>query len=70
MTDQWSEELRCHTCTNTGITTFSQGDGDQTPTVLNSPDGFKVVQTEYGPNFLCEACNILAVPEAVAEELK
>jgi hypothetical protein len=64
MTDQWAENLRCYTCTNTGTTTLSQSDGNRTPTVLSVPDGFKVVQTEYGPDFHCEACNTRAEPEA------
>jgi len=62
MTDQWTENLRCYACTNTGIASLSQGDGDQTPTVLFIADGFKVVQTEYGPDFHCENCNIPAAP--------
>ncbi len=63
MTDQWAENLRCYTCTNTGNTTLSQGDGDRTPTVLSISGGFKVVQTEYGPDFHCETCNVLAEPQ-------
>jgi hypothetical protein len=63
MIDQWAEKLRCRACTNTGVITLSQGDGDRTPTVLCRPDGFKVVQTEYGPDFLCDACNVPAEPE-------
>jgi len=62
MTDQWSENLRCSVCENTGITTLSQGDGDRMPTVLSTPNGFKVVQTEYGPDFYCETCNVAALP--------
>jgi hypothetical protein len=44
MTDQWTEKLRRQSCANTGIVSLSQDDGDQTPTVLSIPDGFKVFQ--------------------------
>src|ERR1700739_4527592 len=50
MTDQWTENLRCHACKNTSIVSLSQSDFDQTPTVLSITDGFKVLQTEYGPD--------------------
>jgi hypothetical protein len=63
MTDQWTEKLQCHFCSNTGIVSLSLGDGDQTPTVLSIPDRFKVVQTEYGPDFHCDTCNVPAMPE-------
>ena len=62
MTDQWTENLQCCACTNTGIAALSQGDGDQTPTILSTPDGFKVVQTECGPEFHCETSNVPAAP--------
>jgi len=39
-----------------------QAEGDQTPTVLAVPDGFKVVQTEYGPDFHCQICNVAVDP--------
>jgi hypothetical protein len=61
MTDQWTENLRCRACTDTGIATLSQGDGDQMSTVRSIPDGFKVVQTEYGPDFHSENCNVPAL---------
>jgi hypothetical protein len=38
------------------------GDGDDIPTVHVVPDGFKVVQTEYGPDFRCETCDIAVEP--------
>jgi hypothetical protein len=62
MTNQWTEKLRCQSCANTGIVGLSQDDGDQTPTVLSIPDGFKVFQTEYGPDFHCDTCNVPALP--------
>jgi hypothetical protein len=63
MTDQWAEKLRCSSCANIGIVTLSQGDGDRMPTVLYRPNGFGIVQTEYGPDFLCETCNVPAERE-------
>jgi hypothetical protein len=56
--DQWSENLKCIACKNVGIGTLSQGEGDLMPTVLSTPNGFKVIRTEYGPDFYCETCNI------------
>lgn len=61
MTDQWSEKLQCNSCASTGIVRLQMGHGDRVPTVLSIPDSFKVVQTEYGPEFHCENCNVAAV---------
>jgi hypothetical protein len=62
MTDEWNERLRCSNCGRTGIASLSQGDDDRTPTVLSVPNGFKVVQTEYGPDFHCATCNVPVIP--------
>jgi hypothetical protein len=62
MADQWIETLRCKSCSNTGIVSLSQDDGDQTPMVLSVSDGFRVFQTEYGPDFHCGFCNVRALP--------
>ena len=62
MTDQWKERLRCPQCRDTGMASLSQFKDAQTPTVDSVPDGFKAVQTEYGPDFHCETCNVPAVP--------
>ncbi len=62
MTDEWNEQLRCPGCGKGGMASLSQGDGDQAPTVLTVPDGFKVIQTEYGPDFHCGTCNIAVAP--------
>jgi hypothetical protein len=61
MADQWTENLRCCVCPNTGSASLLQH-GNQMPTVLFVPDGFKVVQTEYGPDFHCMSCNVPAAP--------
>jgi hypothetical protein len=62
-TDQWDERLRCPNCGRTGTAALRhQGDRDPTPTVLSVPDGFKVVQTEFRPDFHCATCNIAVVP--------
>jgi hypothetical protein len=60
--DHWTEKLRCHQCVKTGIVSLTQGDGDRAPKVLSISDDFKVVQTEYGPDFYCDICNIPALP--------
>ena len=61
-TDEWNEQLRCPSCRKTGMAGLSQGDGDDIPTVHVVPDGFKVVQTEYGPDFRCETYDIAVEP--------
>jgi hypothetical protein len=62
MTDQWNEVLRCPQCSNTGMASLSHPEGAEMPTVNGVPDGFKAVQTKYGPNFHCGACNVPAEP--------
>jgi hypothetical protein len=60
MTDQWNEQLRCPLCRNTGGASLSQFNGANMPTVESITDGFRVVQTEYGPDFHCKTCNVRA----------
>ena len=62
MNDQWNEQLRCPRCSKIGMASLSQGEHDQTPTVLTVPAGFKVVQSEYGPDFHCGTCNVPVDP--------
>jgi hypothetical protein len=62
MADDWNEKLRCPSCGKTGMASLSQGAGDATPTIHRVPDGFKVVQTQYGPDFHCGTCNIAVDP--------
>ena len=61
MTDEWNESLRCPTCGKTGRASLSQ-DNDDAPTVQSVPDGFKVVATQYGPDFQCTTCDVAVVP--------
>jgi hypothetical protein len=58
MTDEWDEDLRCPACGKTGTASLSHAKGDQAPTVKNVSDGFKVISTDYGPDFHCGTCNI------------
>jgi hypothetical protein len=58
MTDKWDEHLRCMQCRNTGMASLSHPEGVDTPTVDFVTAGFKAVQTEYGPDFHCGACNV------------
>jgi hypothetical protein len=60
MIDDWNERLLCGICGRIGMARLSQGADDRTPSVLSISDGFKVVQTEYGPDFHCAKCNIPA----------
>jgi hypothetical protein len=62
MTDEWNEKLRCPICEKTGMASLSQGKHDDMPTVQSVPHGFKVVTTEYGPDFHCETCNVVVDP--------
>ena len=62
MSDQWNEQLRCPRCSRIGMASLFHAEGDQSPTVLTVPDGFKVVETEYGPDFHCGICNVAVVP--------
>jgi hypothetical protein len=61
MTDQWSEQLRRPQCRNTGMASLYHFKDADTPTVDSVTDGFKAVQTEYGPDFHCGTCNVPAV---------
>jgi hypothetical protein len=57
MKDKWNETLRCPTCGKTGMASLAQDDDDAS-TVQRVPDGFKVVDTPYGFNFNCAACDV------------
>lgn len=61
-TDQWTEQLRCPQCRRTGMVNLYQGRNDDTPTVDDLPEGFKIVITEYGPGFRCATCDVAAEP--------
>jgi hypothetical protein len=56
MDDQWYEHLRCPNCGKTGKASLSQG--DDAPTVLYVPDGFRVIAKQHGPDFQCTTCNV------------
>jgi hypothetical protein len=62
MTDQWNENLRCPQCHKTGMAGLSQIKGAQVPTVDLVPAGFKVVQSQYGPDFHCGTCDVPVLP--------
>jgi hypothetical protein len=62
MIDQWNEPLECPQCQQTGSTVLSQSREAEMPTVVRITDGFKAVQTEFGPNFHCGACDIPVDP--------
>jgi hypothetical protein len=56
MIDQWNERLRCVLCGDTGLVSLSHVNGARVPTVDSVTGAFKAVQTEYGPDFHCVAC--------------
>jgi hypothetical protein len=58
MADQWNEQLRCPQCQQIGLASLSQLPDAEMPIVDCIPDGFKAIQTEYGPNFHCGACDV------------
>ncbi len=60
--ERWDETLRCPSCKLTGTVSLSQGEGDLKLTILSMPAGFKVVGTDYGPSFYCEACDVRVEP--------
>jgi hypothetical protein len=62
MTERWNERLRCSICGGTGVASVSQRDTDDTATIEDVPEGFKVVATEHGPNFYCTICEVPAEP--------
>lgn len=62
MKDEWNERLHCPVCRRTGMASLCQDDGSETPTVQRVPDGFKVVDHQYGPDFHCEACGVAVQP--------
>jgi hypothetical protein len=62
MADQWDEHLLCPQCGNTGMVSLSQLKDARMPTVNLVTAGFKVVQTEFGPDFHCGVCNVPAAP--------
>jgi hypothetical protein len=61
MTDEWTEKLQCPQCRSTGIASLSQHNTDR-PIVGRLSAGFKVVQTEYGPDLYCESCDVPVSP--------
>ena len=61
-TDYWNEQLRCPQCRKTGMASLYQGQNDDTPTVDDIPEGFNVVITEYGPDFVCATCGVAVEP--------
>jgi hypothetical protein len=61
MADQWSEQIHCPVCRKTGSADLTQSKGEDMPTAAVSA-GFRIVKTEYGPIFQCEACVVQAAP--------
>jgi hypothetical protein len=62
MNEEWNEKLRCPNCGKTGMAGLFQGERDNAPTVQYLQDGFKVVKTQYGPDFHCGDCDVSVEP--------
>jgi hypothetical protein len=62
MIDDWNEKLQCPKCGKTGMASLSQNDDADIATVHSVPDGFKVVDSAYGPNFQCSTCDVAVSP--------
>jgi hypothetical protein len=56
------EQLRCPTCHRTGSAALSQEDDDHVPVADRIPDGFEVITTKYGIDFICTSCRIRVQP--------
>jgi hypothetical protein len=52
MIDEWNERLRSPGVEKTGMASLSQSDDADVATVRVVPDGFKIVATSYGSNFI------------------
>lgn len=62
MADRWTEELRCPTCYRTARAELSQEDDDHAPVADRIPDGFEVIKTRHGIDFICCSCRIRVEP--------
>jgi hypothetical protein len=62
MADRWTEHLRCPMCYRTGRATLSQEDDDHMPVADRAPDGFEVIKTAHGIDFICTACRVRVQP--------
>lgn len=52
----WTETLRCPDCALAGLAQLGEPSvGDHL--LVDLPDGFRAVSTQYGYTFYCEACN-------------
>jgi hypothetical protein len=60
MIDQWTERLHCVQCNGRGLASLSHTQGSQVPIVECVTGGFRVLHTEYGPDFHCVACMVPA----------
>jgi hypothetical protein len=61
--DRWIEKLKCPECGGTGKAELSTADGRSWDVRVDSvPEGFKVIQCEYGGNFYCALCEIPVEP--------
>jgi hypothetical protein len=60
--DHWVEILRCPQCEKTGPAELSQMNGSLDIKVDSLPEGFKLVESEYGIDFYCSSCDCRVDP--------
>jgi hypothetical protein len=60
MIDRWTERLHCVQCGSAGLASLSQSRDAQVPTVESVTGSFRVMHTEYGPDFHCVTCKVPA----------
>lgn len=58
MADRWTEMLRCPMCSRVGRAALSQADDADIATADTIPEGFEVIKTKYGIDFICTACRV------------
>ena len=58
MQDRWNEQLRCPVCDKIGVADMSLDDTGDTIIVDAISDGFRSIDTEYGPIFVCDTCDV------------
>jgi hypothetical protein len=62
MIDEWNERITCPKCHQTGQASLSQRKNDDVPSVQSLHEGFKVVDTQFGPTFYCDGCDVEVLP--------
>lgn len=62
MQDRWHEQLRCPVCGKIGVADMSLDSTGDTIIVDAISNGFRSVDTRYGPIFFCDTCDLEVNP--------